>query len=151
MSAETAVRKPRPAARILLVDETGRVLLFRFVVAGRDPFWVTPGGALDPGESYETAARRELLEETGLERDCGPQVARRLVEFIAIEGHPVTADERYFRVDCAAFAVDPAGHTELERRVMQEWRWFAADEIAGWPEAIYPADLVEMLAATART
>ncbi len=146
-----SARTPRPAARILLVDEGSRVLLFRFVVAGRDPFWVTPGGALDPGESYEQAARRELFEETGLVRDCGPQVARRLVEFIAVEGHPVTADERYFRVDCPAFSVDPAGHTALERRVMQDWRWFAQDEIAAWPEAIYPEDLVDMLGITARS
>ena len=59
-------RIPRPASRILLVDAAGRTLLFRFTVEGRAPFWVTPGGALDPGEPYEAAARRELLEETGL-------------------------------------------------------------------------------------
>ncbi len=149
MSDDAVGRTPRPAARILLVDENHRILLFRFVVPGRAPFWVTPGGALDPGESYEAAARRELFEETGLVRDCGPQVARRLVEFIAVEGHPVIADERYFRVDCPAFAIDPAGHTELERRVMQEWRWFAMSEIAGWPEAIYPSDLTDMLGVSA--
>ena len=32
---------------------------------------------------------------------------------------------------------------------MQDWRWFAPDEIAGWPEAIYPEDLAEMLRVTA--
>ena len=139
-------RTPRPAARILLVDGRGRVLLFRFVVPGRAPFWVTPGGALDPGESYADAARRELAEETGLVADPGPEVARRVVEFVSVEGLPVTADERYFRVDVDAAEVDAAGHTELERRVMTSWRWFAPDEIAGYPEAIYPADLLDLLA-----
>ena len=141
-------RRPRPAARILLVDGAGRALLFRFTVAGRAPFWVTPGGALDPGESYEDAARRELREETGLDRDPGPQVARRVVDFVSVEGVPVTADERYFRVDIGEHEVDPALHTDLERRVMQSWRWFTRADLATHGEAIYPADLAEMLDAT---
>lgn len=141
-------RKPRPAARILLVDGRGRVLLFRFTVEGRAPFWVTPGGALDPGESYEAAARRELREETGLDLDPGPQVARRVVDFTSVEGVPVTADERYFRVDIDACEVDPALHTDLERTVMTSWRWFTRAELAIHPEAVYPTDLAAMLDAT---
>jgi 8-oxo-dGTP diphosphatase len=130
------------------VDGECRVLLFRFTVEGRAPFWVTPGGALDPGEAYEAAARRELLEEVGLDLDPGPVVARRVVDFVSVEGVPVTADERYFRLDVEACDVDPAGHTELERRVMQSWRWFTRAEVAQWPEAIYPVDLLPMLADT---
>lgn len=147
-ASKAGERRPRPAARILLVDGRGRVLLFRFTVAGRAPFWVTPGGALDPGEPYEHAARRELLEETGLDRDPGPEVARRVVDFTSVEGVPVTADERYFRVDVGEHTVDPALHTDLERRVMRSWRWFGRDEIATFPEAIYPVDLLDLLIAT---
>ena len=138
------MRRPRPAARILLVDGQGRAL-FRFTPDDRAPFWVTPGGALDPGESYPAAARRELLEEVGLDRDPGPEVARRVVDFLTIERVEVSADERYFRVDVDALAVDTGGHTPLERRVMTDWRWFARDEIASWPEPIYPQDLVALL------
>ena len=38
--------------------------------------------------------------------------------------------------------------TDLERRVMQSWRWFGRDEIATFPEAIYPVDLLDLLIAT---
>ena len=154
MTDAAPARTPRPAARILLVDSGGRVLLFRFTVPGRAPFWVTPGGALDPGEGYPAAARRELREETGIDADPGPEVARRLADFVSVEGVPVTADERYFRVDVDAAHVDPAGHTELERRVMTQWRWFTPADLAGHDPAtdgaIYPVDLAAMLAQTVR-
>ena len=144
------VRAARPAARVILLDRQGRLLLFRFDPPDRPPFWCTPGGALDPGESYEEAARRELLEETGIAADPGPQIARRIAEFITIEGVPVTADERYFRVvlgeDIDPDAIDTGGHTELERRVMRGWRWFTAADLAALEEPWFPEDLLEMLA-----
>ena len=143
------MRQPRPAARILLVDGQGRALLFRFTpYDGRPAFWCTPGGKVDAGETYEQAARRELLEEVGLDRDCGPQVARRTVDFLTIEGVEVTADERYFRVDVDAIEVTSAGHTELEQRVMQSWRWFTAAELAELDEPVYPEDIATLLQQT---
>ena len=143
------MRQPRPAARILLVDGERRVLLFRFTpYDGRPSFWCTPGGKVDAGETYEAAARRELLEEVGLDRDCGAQVAQRTVDFLTIEGVEVTADERWFRVDVDACEVDSAGHTELEQRVMQSWRWFSPADLAALDERVYPDDLAHMLAAT---
>jgi 8-oxo-dGTP pyrophosphatase MutT (NUDIX family) len=135
----------RPAARILLLDAAGRVLLFRFAPGDRAAFWATPGGAVDPGETFEAAARRELLEETGLDLDCGPEVARRWVEFVTLEDVAVVADERYFLVTADSAEISTGGHTELERRVMQEWRWFAPHELADWPETIFPEDLSAMI------
>ena len=144
------MRTPRPAARILLVDAGARVLLFRFTAPDREPFWCTPGGAVDPGEDFPAAARRELFEETGLDADCGPEVARRTADFLSIEGVEVTADERYFRVEVDRLEVDPQGHTALERQVMRGWRWFTRAELANHDETIYPEDLAAMLDATDR-
>ena len=56
----------RRAGRVIVLDPDDRVLLLRY---DQDPptgrHWATPGGGLDPGESYAAAASRELAEETG--------------------------------------------------------------------------------------
>jgi len=61
-------RLTRIAARVVLVDDSDRVLL----LSGTDPqvdshWWITPGGGLESGEDLPTAAIRELAEETGLQ------------------------------------------------------------------------------------
>ncbi|MDI1364297.1 MAG: NUDIX domain-containing protein, partial [bacterium] len=95
--------RARPSSRLLVVVQESRLLLFRFEhkagpLAGQ-AFWATPGEGLDPGESYEVTACRELLEETGLRIDHpGPQVGRRQVTFLTPAGERVAADERFFLV-----------------------------------------------------
>ncbi|MFM7348168.1 MAG: NUDIX hydrolase [Erythrobacter sp.] len=135
----------RPAARIIVLDPEGRALMFRFDVPGRAPFWVTAGGECDPGESFEDAARRELLEETGIAADPGPEIARMTPEFVTVEGEPVQADERFFLVRVADAQVSTAGHTALEQRLMTQHRWFTLEELESWPEAVFPANLAAMI------
>jgi len=55
-------------ALVLLVDPSGAVLLqHRDGNASASPHqWSLPGGRIEPGETAEEAARRELLEESGL-------------------------------------------------------------------------------------
>jgi 8-oxo-dGTP pyrophosphatase MutT (NUDIX family) len=137
------------AARILLFDTDGRLLLFRFTPEGRSPFWATPGGECDPGEDWADAARRELLEETGIVADPGPVIAARGNDFVTFDGEPVTADERYFRIRVSAAAIDTSGHTELERRLMCEHRWFDRAELAAGPNGYSRPNCSICLTATA--
>ncbi|QDH35440.1 NUDIX domain-containing protein [Porphyrobacter sp. YT40] len=136
----------RRAARLIVLDPEGRTLMFRYDVPGREPFWVTAGGECEPDESFEDAARRELLEETGITADPGPQIARMTPEFVTVEGEPVQADERFFLVRVAEAAIDTAGHTALEQALMTQHRWFTRAELAEWKEPIFPANLADMIA-----
>ena len=138
-------RRLRRAARILLTDSAGRLLLFRFTPEDGEPFWLTPGGEAEAGEDFTTAAIRELLEETGISADPGPQVAQRGGDYTIVTGEAITADERYFHLRVTNATIDTSGHTELEQRLMQEYRWFAREELTGWHETIYPLDICAML------
>lgn len=135
----------RRSARIIVLDPDERVLLFRFDVTGRPPFWVTTGGECEAGESFENAARRELFEETGIVANPGTQIARTTPQFVTVEGEPVQADERYFLVRVDHTAVHTGNHTALERKVMTRHRWFTLAELDDWSEAIFPENLAEMV------
>jgi len=50
-------------AGVINIDEDGRVLM---ILRTDNGCWGLPGGALEPGETLEDTARRELTEETGL-------------------------------------------------------------------------------------
>jgi 8-oxo-dGTP diphosphatase len=52
-----------------VVEQEGALLLVRHQKPDRDPYWVLPGGRLEPGETIPGCASRELAEETGLAAD----------------------------------------------------------------------------------
>jgi 8-oxo-dGTP pyrophosphatase MutT (NUDIX family) len=53
-----------PAVAVLPRDDEGRVLMVLNLETG---LWQTIGGSLEPGESPQEGARREALEEAGVE------------------------------------------------------------------------------------
>lgn len=149
-SGAVTVYTPRCAARVLLVDADGRLLLFR----GFDParpehgrWWFTPGGGLDPGETYAEGAVRELAEETGLRltvTDVGQPVHADVTEF-SFGGVWYRQEQQFFLVRVTAHEVDTAGFSEVERGSVVGHRWWSAEELRCTAERCYPLDLAEVL------
>jgi acetyl-CoA carboxylase carboxyl transferase subunit beta len=62
----TPQAEPVAAAGAVVIDDAGRVLLIRRAKPPRVGAWTLPGGHIEPGETPEQAALREVLEETGV-------------------------------------------------------------------------------------
>lgn len=64
-------RVSRRSARALLLDDDGRLVLIKRTKPGQFPYWTTPGGGVEPGESTTGALERELDEELGASASIG--------------------------------------------------------------------------------
>jgi 8-oxo-dGTP pyrophosphatase MutT (NUDIX family) len=132
----------REAARLLVRAADGAVLLLRLEPGIESPFWVTPGGGLDDGETYEAAARRELREEVGVELQIGPCVWHRHVTF-TWDRWRVFQRERTFLVDVPEHFEAVVVHPDQEP--ITGWAWFLPDEIRAMNEVAYPRGLPDLL------
>jgi 8-oxo-dGTP pyrophosphatase MutT (NUDIX family) len=146
----------RTSARVVLLDETGAVLL----LCGSDPaitdglaprWWFTVGGEVRPGERLAEAAARELAEETGLRVTPSDMVGPiwRRDEVFEFNASPIDSEEFYLVHRTRRFEPSIAGRTELERRYIHGARWCDANDIAelvAAGETVYPLQLSELLA-----
>jgi 8-oxo-dGTP pyrophosphatase MutT (NUDIX family) len=139
----------RRAARVLLLDPAGRVLMLH----GWDParpshtYWFTVGGGLEPEESLLDAAVREVFEETGLRFDSseleGP-VRTDVVEF-PFDGIWHKQEQSFFVARATDTAVDLSRLNEVEQGCIDEARWWSAADLDATGELFYPPDLPSLL------
>ena len=137
----------RDAARAVVLDSDGRILLVRFEFPDRH-VWACPGGGLEPGESHEDALRRELREEVGLEiEDVGPCIWTRTHVIPFLDGRCDGQVERYFRVVVDRFEPVPVlSIDQLRAEFVTDQRWWSADELAASNEIHAPRRLPQLVA-----
>lgn len=114
-----------PGACVIVLDKDERILLQRRKDNG---LWGLAGGSMEPGETLEETAKRELLEETGL-------TANKLKLFDVFSGldqyyqYP-NGDEVYI-VATAYICTDYSGKLVPEETEVEELAFFDLNDLPG--------------------
>jgi len=142
----------RATARVILKDRDDCFLLLNTHYDARlqlPPRWITPGGAIDAGESIPDAAVRELLEETGMvvsADQLGEQFALHSGAWEWGDGENYhTYDDNFFVLTVDRFEIDTSGWTPEERHDVIEYRWWDVDEFRATQPTVGPPELLDLL------
>ncbi|KZN40993.1 hypothetical protein N474_11605 [Pseudoalteromonas luteoviolacea CPMOR-2] len=110
----------RVGVGVILIRD-GKILLGERQGAHGENTWATPGGHLEMGESVESCAKREVLEETGLHISALHKVGFTNDIFDRENKHYITL---FMAADC------PVGEAVImEPEKCKAWQWFSLDAL----------------------
>jgi ADP-ribose pyrophosphatase YjhB (NUDIX family) len=123
-------------------DEPDRILLMK---RSDNEHWGLPGGYVEPGESVRSAARREVVEETGVEIEVGRLVG--VYSDPRIQVIDYGGGRRVHAINLCFEAVAGAQRELGTPDETLEWGFFAVDAL---PRPLVPIHASRLSAAAAR-
>jgi len=139
----------RKSSRAIVLNKNNEIFLFKYkfdYLADNSVIWITPGGSLEEGETFDDALRREVFEELGVElkQECR-QIYYRNPIYTLKNGEKILSEEKFFLVYLDEEEFSYCNWTESENSRMSVGKWWSIEEIKRSEDAFFTSDLMSIL------
>lgn len=139
----------RMSSRAIILNKNNEIFLFQYnfdYFANGNVVWITPGGGLEDGESFEMALKREVFEELGIQlNQCYKQIYYRNPIYYLKNGEIAQCEERFYLVYLDREEFSYNNWTESERKRMLYGKWWSIDKIQQSGDEFFSSDLINIL------